>query len=129
MPPIIWDGLAAHRRRLVRALVDTAGGALRLERLPACAQEVNPVEYRWAYLQQHALADFCAQDLKHLSGTTRQAQVHAAATVTGRGVLEAGGVGVLSVKHLGKDQLSRGGARVSVCPPGGRFDATQRIPG
>ena len=68
---IIWDGLAAHRRRLVRAFVESTGGALQLERLPAYAPELNPVEYIWAYLKKHALANFCAHDLDHLSDTAR----------------------------------------------------------
>ena len=29
----------------------------------------SAVEYLWAYLKQHALANFCAHDLDHLSDT------------------------------------------------------------
>jgi transposase len=68
---IVWDGLAAHRSRLVRAFVEGTHGAIQLERLPAYAPELNPVEYIWAYLKKHALAHFCAHDLDHLSHTAR----------------------------------------------------------
>lgn len=69
---VLWDGLAAHRSRLVRAFVDTLKGAIQLERLPAYAPELNPVEYIWGYLKQHALANFCAHDLAQLSEAARQ---------------------------------------------------------
>mgnify|MGYP000509970362 CR=1 FL=1 len=68
---IVWDGLAAHRSRLVRAFIETRRGAIQLERLPAYAPELNPAEYIWAYLKRHALANFCAHDLDHLSHTAR----------------------------------------------------------
>ncbi len=68
---IIWDGLAAHRSRAVREFVESLKGAIQLERLPAYAPELNPVEYIWAYLKKHALAHFCAHDLDHLSDTAR----------------------------------------------------------
>lgn len=44
---VIWDGLVAHRLRLVRDYVESQHGALQLERLPAYAPELNPVEYIW----------------------------------------------------------------------------------
>ena len=69
---VIWDGLAAHRSRLVRAYVETLRGAIQLERLPAYAPELNPVEYIWGYLKQHALANFCAHDLAQLSDAARR---------------------------------------------------------
>jgi hypothetical protein len=46
---IIWDGLPAHRSRLVRAYVESLGDRIVLERLPAYAPELNPVEYLFGY--------------------------------------------------------------------------------
>ena len=40
---IIWDGLPAHRSRLVRQYVESLDGRIVLERLPAYAPELNPV--------------------------------------------------------------------------------------
>lgn len=71
-PLIVWDGLKAHQSRLVRAFVESTRGAIQLERLPAYAPELNPVEYIWGYLKTHALANFCAHDLAQLSQTARQ---------------------------------------------------------
>ncbi len=70
---IIWDGLAAHRSRKVRAFVDAQRGHLCLARLPAYAPELNPVEYLWGYWKQHGLPNFCAQNLHHLSIIARRA--------------------------------------------------------
>jgi hypothetical protein len=55
---IIWDGLPAHRSRVVAEYVDSLQGRIQLERLPAYAPELNPVEYIWAWMKKHALASF-----------------------------------------------------------------------
>jgi len=56
---IIWDGLPAHRSRLVKDYVESLDGRLVLERLPGYAPELNPVEYIWGYLKQRELANLC----------------------------------------------------------------------
>lgn len=56
---IIWDGLPAHRSRLVRAYVESLAGRVVLERLPAYAPELNPVEYLFGYVKQRELANLC----------------------------------------------------------------------
>lgn len=68
---IIWDGLKAHRSRLVRDYVDQTEGAIELAFLPPYAPELNPVEYLWAWLKRHALANFCPNDLTDLSVAAR----------------------------------------------------------
>lgn len=68
---IIWDGLQAHRSRLVRDYVDGTHGHIQLAFLPAYAPELNPVEYLWAWLKRHALANFCPENLRALAHTAR----------------------------------------------------------
>ena len=68
---IIWDGLKAHRSRLVREHVDATNGAIELAFLPPYAPELNPVEYLWAWLKRHALANFCPDGLAELATTAR----------------------------------------------------------
>ena len=68
---IIWDGLRAHRSRLVRDYVDSTRGRLQLAFLPPYAPELNPVEYLWAWLKRHALANFCPRSLEELKTTAR----------------------------------------------------------
>jgi len=63
---IVWDGLRAHRSRLVRQYIESQRGAIALEFLPPYAPELNPVEYIWGYLKTHAMPNFCAKDLTHL---------------------------------------------------------------
>jgi transposase len=56
---IVWDGLKAHRSRLVREYVDSTNGGIQLAFLPPYAPELNPVMYLWAWLKRHALANLC----------------------------------------------------------------------
>lgn len=56
---IVWDGLPAHRSRLVRSYVESLDGRIVLERLPAYAPELNPVESLFGYAKQRELANLC----------------------------------------------------------------------
>lgn len=68
---IIWDGLKAHRSRLVRDYVDGLDGKIALAVLPPYAPDLNPVEYLWAWLKRHALANYCPSHLAELHITAR----------------------------------------------------------
>jgi transposase len=70
---VIWDGLAAHRSRLVQQFVAEQDGRIALERLPAYAPELNPVEYVWGYWKQHELPNLCPDDFAELSAHARRA--------------------------------------------------------
>jgi transposase len=70
---IIWDGLPAHRSRLVREHVAAQDGAIQLEYLPAYAPELNPVEYIWGYCKKVELPNFCPKDFAHLGMAARAA--------------------------------------------------------
>lgn len=69
---IIWDRLQAHRSKLVRAHIEAQRGAIALEFLPAYAPELNPVEFIWGYLKQHAMPNYCAKDLSDLAHRARR---------------------------------------------------------
>jgi transposase len=68
---VIWDGLAVHRSRRVRAWVEPGRGPVLLAHLPAYAPELNSAESIWGHLKQHGLANFCPADLGQLG---REAQ-------------------------------------------------------
>lgn len=68
---IIWDGLKAHRSRLVREYLDALEGHIQIAFLPPYAPDLNPVEYLWAWLKRHALANYCPADLSELHITAR----------------------------------------------------------
>ena len=69
---VIWDGLPAHRSRLVRDYVESQVGGIQLERLPAYAPELNPVEYIWSYLKRHEVVHFCPHDFAELTTFARR---------------------------------------------------------
>ena len=64
---VIWDGVPTHRSRLVKTFVAQQNGRIELERLPAYAPELNPVEYLWGYWKQHELPNFCPKTFAELS--------------------------------------------------------------
>ena len=68
---IIWDGLKAHRSRLVRAYLDALNGHIQIAFLPPYSPDMNPVEYLWAWLKRHALANYCPSNLAELKITAR----------------------------------------------------------
>jgi transposase len=68
---IIWDGLKAHRSRLVRDYLDTLGDHIKVTYLPPYSPDLNPVEYLWAWLKRHALANYCPSNLTELHTAAR----------------------------------------------------------
>jgi transposase len=69
---IIWEGLNAHRSRLVQQDVEDGQGAIRWASLPAYAPELNPAESVWGSCKPHERANCCPQDLTHLGGFARR---------------------------------------------------------
>ncbi len=70
---IVWDGLPAHRSKLVKEFLTQQKGRIWLERLPAYAPELNPVEYIWGYWKKNELPNFCPKDFFQLSTHARKA--------------------------------------------------------
>ena len=70
---LLWDGAPIHRSKLVTAYVQSQSEWLHVERLPAYAPELNPVEYLWGYWKKHELANFCPKDIWALSHAASQA--------------------------------------------------------
>ena len=68
---VIWDGLRAHRSRWVRQYLDSINGHIQIAFLPAYSPDLNPVEYLWAWLKRHALANYCPNNLSELHTTAR----------------------------------------------------------
>jgi len=58
---LLWDGLSAHWSYKMRAHLDVQRDWLTVERLPAYAPELNPVEFLWANLKGGELAN-CGGD-------------------------------------------------------------------
>jgi len=68
---LLWDGLPAHRSGQTQAYVEANRSGLTVERLPAYAPELNPVEDLWASLTSRATANFSPDTLEELGGRLR----------------------------------------------------------
>jgi transposase len=64
---VVWDGGSNHKGPLIREFL-RRNRRLRLERLPAYAPELNPVEMLWSWLKYSRLANFVPADVDDLDG-------------------------------------------------------------
>jgi transposase len=69
---LIWDGLQAHRSREVRDYQEANRSRLTIERLPAYAPELNPVEGFWSWTKGTAVANFCPEGLAPIRRRVRR---------------------------------------------------------
>jgi transposase len=60
---LIWDGLPSHRSRRMQAFLDTQRSWLVVERIPAYAPDLNPVEALWSNLKGTELANLCVDTI------------------------------------------------------------------
>ena len=63
---LIWDNLNTHISAAMRAWIDAHQDWLTVERLPAYAPELNPVEGLWAHMK-NGLGNLAARDAGHLA--------------------------------------------------------------
>jgi transposase len=71
---LLWDGAPIHRSHLIQEfLANGAAERLQIERLPAYAPELNPVEGLWAHLKEVELRNVCCFNLPHLRRELRDA--------------------------------------------------------
>jgi hypothetical protein len=64
---LLWDGLSAHWSHRMRAHLDAEQDWLTVERLPAYAPELNPVEFLWANLKDGELANFAGDTVAEVA--------------------------------------------------------------
>ena len=60
---LLWDGLPAHRSTAMRAWLATQRSWLVVERLPAYAPELNPIEGLWSSIKAVELANLTSPTL------------------------------------------------------------------
>jgi transposase len=63
---VIGDGSPIHRRAEVTEFVAETKGAVRVERLPSYAPDLNPVEWMWRHLKEVELRNLSCLDLEQL---------------------------------------------------------------
>src|SRR5450755_1581497 len=64
---VIWDGGSMHKGGPINELVAQSNGRLDLERLPAHAPVLMPVEQLWTWLKYSRLCNFAPDDAHHLN--------------------------------------------------------------
>ena len=64
---LLWDGAPIHRSLLVKNYIAGMRGRIVIERLPAYAPELNPVEYMWGQLKSHEIANLIVTQAWELS--------------------------------------------------------------
>jgi len=69
---LVWDGLSSHWSTRMRAWLGSQRDWLTVERLPAYAPELNPVEYLWANLKDVELANLPTTTLAEVADATIQ---------------------------------------------------------
>ena len=60
---LLWDGLAAHKSRRMLAYLGRQRPWLQVERLPAYAPELNPVEQIWGNVKGRNLTNLCPTEI------------------------------------------------------------------
>jgi len=69
---LIWDGLPAHKSRIMQAYLHAQRHWLRVERLPGYAPELNPTESFWENIKGQELANFCGDSLHAAAAQCRK---------------------------------------------------------
>jgi transposase len=64
---VIWDSGSMHKGGPISELVTQSKGRLDLERFPAHAPKLNPVEQVWTWLKYSRLCNFAPQNALHLN--------------------------------------------------------------
>ena len=67
---IVWDGLSAHRSRVVREYV-AKDGRMTIEELPGYSPELNPEEYCHGYVKGR-IRNHCAETVEELAKLMRR---------------------------------------------------------
>ena len=68
---LVWDGLPAHKSRVMKEYLLQQRNWLTVERLPGYAPDLNPVETLWGNIKGQELANRCADDLAEIETAIR----------------------------------------------------------
>lgn len=60
---LVWDGLPAHKSKVMKAFVAAQRSWLSVVMLPGYCPDLNPVEALWGNVKGQELANLCAADL------------------------------------------------------------------
>jgi transposase len=69
---LFWDGLPAHRAKIVQQFLKTQTSWLKVARLPAYAPELNPPEYLWSAMKAKDVGNLRPEGLSAVSRAVRK---------------------------------------------------------
>jgi transposase len=69
---LVWDGLPAHKSKVMKEYLLQQRPWLTVERLPGYAPDLNPVETLWGNIKGQELANRCAEDLTEVARAIRR---------------------------------------------------------
>lgn len=69
---LVWDGLPAHKSRIMKSYLQSQRAWLSEERLPAYAPDLNPLEMLWGNVKGQELANRCSADLGDAAAAMRR---------------------------------------------------------
>ena len=100
---MLWDGLPAHKAKVVQRFIEENRSWLSVHRFPAYAPELNPQEYLWSGVKRKDMGNYCPKTTWNLrSKVYRSLRKRQNARSFLRGCLKASGL--FSVKELGESQ-------------------------
>ncbi len=69
---LIWDGLPAHKSKIMKEYLTTQRHWLKVEVLPGYSPHLNPVETLWGNVKGQELANLCPDDLAEVADALRR---------------------------------------------------------
>ena len=98
---LLWDGLPAHKAKIVQVFIKENASWLTVYRFPAYSPELNPQEYMWSAVKRKDMGNYCPRDFIQLrSKVYRSLKGRKSKQSFLRGCLKASGL--LSAKELGE---------------------------
>lgn len=74
---LIWDGLPSHRSKAMKVWIGKQRRWLVVERLPAYAPELNPVELLWGNVKGRELANLCPETIEEARAVAEEGLLRA----------------------------------------------------
>lgn len=63
---LLWDGLPAHKAKVVQTFIKENSSWLSVHRFPAYAPELNPQEYVWSAVKRKDMGNYCPKATANL---------------------------------------------------------------
>ena len=86
---LFWDGLPAHRAKIVLDFLAANTSWLRIERFPGYAPELNPIEYLWSSMKRKDISNHPPLGIPNLKQTIRKSKRRLSNPVLLKGFLKS----------------------------------------